>query len=215
MSRQYTRQRAKSGKCSPPTRKSSGKTTILAADDHQARAWETDVEKAARLAIGEERRAARSERARAGAAARKEAKETERMEELSLAAAIENSLAPPSPNDAGARAAAAAQVVKPEGKGKAMAKGKAKAEGKAMAKAKAKGKGKGKGKCAMPVAMFLEGECSMSLAMVLRGGKARAFRGALFRRSRPGAVRVADPPLARGHVPERSSAGAREVCSRS
>ena len=169
MSRQYTRQRAKNGKCSPPNKtKSCGKTTILAADDHQARAWETVAQKAARHAIGAERRAARSEKARARAAARKEAKETDRMNELGLAAAIENSLAPPSPNAAGAGAAAAAQVVKPEGKAMAKGKGKAKAkaEGKAMAKAKAKGKGKGKGKCAMPVA------------------------SALFRRSRPGAVRL-------------------------
>ena len=168
MSRQYTRNRAATGQASPPVRKASGKTTVLAADDHQARAWETATEKEARFAIGAAKKAERSERATASAAARKEARETDRMNELGLAAAIENSLAPPSPNAAGAGAAAAAQVVKPEGKAMAKGKGKAKAEGKAMAKAKAKakGKGKGKGKCAMPVA------------------------SALFRRSRPGAVRL-------------------------
>jgi hypothetical protein len=110
MSRQYTRQRAQSGKCSPPTRKSSGKTTVLAEDDHLARAWETVAEKEARYAIGAARAAERSERATASAAARKEARETDRMNELGLAAAIENSLAPPSPNAAGAGAAAAPQV---------------------------------------------------------------------------------------------------------
>ena len=110
MSRQYTRNRAATGQASPPVRKASGKTTVLAADDHQARAWETATEKEARFAIGAARAAERSERATASAAARKEARETDRMNELGLAYAIEKSLAPPSPNAAGAGAAAAPQV---------------------------------------------------------------------------------------------------------
>ena len=68
MSRQYTRNRAATGQASPPVRKASGKTTVLAADDHQARAWETATEKEARFAIGAAKKAERSERATASAA---------------------------------------------------------------------------------------------------------------------------------------------------
>ena len=134
MSRQYTRQRAQSGKCSPPTRKSSGKTTVLAEDDHLARAWETVAEKEARYAIGAARAAERSERATASAAARKEARETDRMNELGLAAAIENSLAPPSPNEAAAEQQLKEQLM-PMGEAASVSGGGVKAKREACEKA--------------------------------------------------------------------------------